>query len=274
MSFINQVGNALTGVTGTGLFVGATSPSLVTPVLGTPSSGTLSSCTGYAQSALTGLGTGISTALGINIGTAGSPVVNGGALGTPSSGTLTSCTGLPIAGTTGYGTGVATALAANVTGSGGIALVTSPTFVTPVLGAASATSINFGGSSLSTYVTGTFVPVLTSSGGGTCTYTNQVGTYTQIGNRYMFTIFLNLASNSLSAGTLTINLPFTPANFEAYAIWANALGATSTTQLMALSIVGGNTVLLYKFAAGTASQLSTTDIGNTSQFVINGQSDV
>jgi hypothetical protein len=79
-------------------------------------------------------------------------------LGTPQSGTLTSCTGLPIvAGTTGtlsvarggtgitsFGTGVATALGQNVTGSGGIALATSPTFVTPTLGVATATSVATG----------------------------------------------------------------------------------------------------------------------------------
>jgi hypothetical protein len=45
---------------------------------------------------------------------------------------------LPVAnggtGITSFGTGVATALGQNVTGSGGIALATSPTFVTPVLG--------------------------------------------------------------------------------------------------------------------------------------------
>lgn len=45
---------------------------------------------------ISALGTGIATALGINVGTSGSPVINGGALGTPSSGTLTSCTGLPL----------------------------------------------------------------------------------------------------------------------------------------------------------------------------------
>ena len=37
-------------------------------------------------------GTGVATALAVNVGTAGAPVVNGGALGTPSSGTLTNCT--------------------------------------------------------------------------------------------------------------------------------------------------------------------------------------
>src|SRR6202022_466806 len=46
-------------------------------------------------------GTGIATALGVNVGTAGSIVVNGGALGTPSSGSLTNATGLPTTSLTG-----------------------------------------------------------------------------------------------------------------------------------------------------------------------------
>ena len=49
-----------------------------------------------AVGSITGFGTGVGTALGINVGTAGAPVVNGGALGTPSSGTLTNATGLPL----------------------------------------------------------------------------------------------------------------------------------------------------------------------------------
>lgn len=46
---------------------------------------------------VTGLGTGVATALAVNVGSAGAPVVNGGALGTPSGGTLTNCTGYPTA---------------------------------------------------------------------------------------------------------------------------------------------------------------------------------
>lgn len=42
MAVVNQVGNALTGSTGSGLFVGATSPTLVTPVLGAASATSIS----------------------------------------------------------------------------------------------------------------------------------------------------------------------------------------------------------------------------------------
>lgn len=65
--------------------------------LGTPSSGTLSSCSGLPISTgISGLGTSVATALAVNVGTAGAFVVNGGALGTPSSGTLSNVTGLPL----------------------------------------------------------------------------------------------------------------------------------------------------------------------------------
>lgn len=65
------------------------------------------------------------------------------ALGTPASGTLTNATGLPIStGVSGLGTGVATLLGGASSGTGGPAGTTSPTFTTPTLGAASATTVN------------------------------------------------------------------------------------------------------------------------------------
>lgn len=81
-------------------------------------------------------------------------------LSTPSAGVLTNCTGLPVStGISGLGTGVATFLATptsanlaaavtNETGSGSLVFATSPTLVTPILGAATATSVQFSTSGL------------------------------------------------------------------------------------------------------------------------------
>ena len=62
-----------------------------------------------ASHTINGLGTGVGTALGVNVGTAGAVVVNGGVLGTPLSGNLANCTGYP-----------ATAPAYPVTVTGGV----------------------------------------------------------------------------------------------------------------------------------------------------------
>lgn len=93
-----------------------------------------------AVGSITGLGTGVATALAIAVGSAGAFVTFNGAGGTPSSITLTNGTGLPIAGITGLGTGVGTWLAtpssANLaaaitdeTGTGKLVFASKPTFI-------------------------------------------------------------------------------------------------------------------------------------------------
>lgn len=111
-----QLKGVISDETGSGALVFATSPTLVTPLLGTPTSGTLTNCTGLPiATGVSGLGAGVATflatpssanlrgALTDETGTgaavfADSPTLVTPALGTPSSGTLTNCTGLPTAG--------------------------------------------------------------------------------------------------------------------------------------------------------------------------------
>jgi hypothetical protein len=66
---------------GTGTLVRSTSPVLVTPALGTPSSGIVTNCTGSPALVITNC--------------TGSPTLTAPALGTPASGVITNCTGSP-----------------------------------------------------------------------------------------------------------------------------------------------------------------------------------
>ena len=154
---------AMTDETGTGLLVFNTSPTLVTPILGTVTSGNISACTSTSMVLV-------------------SPI-----LGTPTSGTLTNCTGLPIGtGISGLAANVATFLAtpssANLaavltdeTGTGANVFANTPTLVTPILGTpTSGTLTSCTGLPLTTGVTGA-LPVANGGTGASGTVQSLSG---------------------------------------------------------------------------------------------------
>ena len=107
-------------------------------VLAYTATGTLASSTALAANALvigggagaapstTTTGTGVVTALGVNTGTAGAFVVNGGALGTPSSGTVTNLTGTANITVTGGASGAIAATTLSATGITTLSAATTP----------------------------------------------------------------------------------------------------------------------------------------------------
>ena len=226
---ITSVGNAtsIASQTGTGTkFVMDTSPTLVTPVLGTPSSGDLTNCT--------------------------FPTLNQNTTGNAS--TVTTNANLTGVITS---TGNATVIASQ-TGTGSKFVVdTSPTLVTPTIGAATATSLNK--ITITAPATGA---TLTIADGATLTASATASVSgTNTGDNATNTTYSSLVSNATHTGDATGSTALTVVAINGVLMSGLATGIlknTTSTGAPSIATAGTDYVVPSGSITGSAASLSAT----------------
>lgn len=162
------------------------------------------------------------------------------------------------------------------TGTGAAVLANSPTLVTPVLGVAAATSINFGQDALDYYrAASTFIPTIQGAmTPGSPTYVVQSGFYIRMGDMVYATLTLQISAIGGMTGRLKLGgLPFACNSSVAssglsVSRYENAAASSYTFYPL---ITGGTTLIdLYKAASSSVADFTQADITANFQIRMSG----
>jgi len=168
------------------------------------------------------------------------------------------------------------------TGTGNFVGANTPTLITPVLGAATATSVNFGGSSLANYIaTSSFTPTFTfaTAGNLSVSYASQLGYYAQIGSMVIANIYLSFTPTyTTSSGQAIISgLPVRSNNSTNNVSLGNIITSSSGvvfnsggTQL--ILYLAPNSIAMNIFSQGSShdgTELTITNFPTATPFVFN-----
>ena len=203
---------AMTDETGTGVLVFNNTPTLLSPILGTPTSGTLTNCTGLpVGTGISGLGTGIATFLA-----------------TPTSANLD-------------------AAVTDDTGTGTLVFSNSPTLVTPIIGAATGTSLAVTAAVTSSGTAG--VGYATGAGGAVTQATSRTTGVTLDKTTGAITLFS--AAGSATAATFTVTNSTVAATDV---IILNQKSGTDLYDLMVTAVAAGSFNITFRTTGGTTTE--------------------
>jgi hypothetical protein len=220
-----------------------------------------------AVGSITGLGTGVATALAVNVGSAGAFVTFNGAGGTPSSLTLTNATGLPVAG---GGTGIASYAVGDILYASGATTLSKLADVATgnvLISGGVTTAPAWGKVALTTHVSGvlptanggtntdvgtawaTYTPTITPAAGAFTTVSAQ-GRWKQMGKTVFVHITILITTNGTANTNFTVTAPTaavtsnTPAqNFQALNCNQNPSGLQGRAPLQS----GSTTIFVTKY---------------------------
>lgn len=183
-------------------------------------------------------GTGVQTALGVNIGSAGAPVLFNGALGTPSSGTVTNLTGTA---------------SININGTVGATTPTTGVFTTLVAGSTTSLLLGTAGSAVGNIgfrnaTSGTITLAPVTGALGTVTLSLPAATDTLVGRATTDTFTNKRVQPRTASSTTASNLSPDLATANVY--YRTTQTATLTIDAPTGTPVIGETIMIYVDSAG------------------------